>query len=1126
MSPEEVHKRATAAIRGLKDFQKASVGAIYKNLYIHSQPCMLLADEVGLGKTVVARGLISTLLKKRIENGETSPLKVTYICSNQVIAKENLRKLNPLGKDAQLDEPTDRIAYLALAKRGRTRNKSSKPHEPTQAGLVLNTLTPATSFQTSSGGGNIYERRILYSILVTDPHFDQIEKKLLLLFRGKVSDRYYDDIMSKWHEEHSANRLRSGIAELFLEKVKQADFEAPVGMECEKQSLYEATFNHAQLLSEEKPKEGRSLTNSIVRQLRANLIECCLRYVEADLFILDEFQRFRDLIDSEANEEQAIIANKVFFEQNTDSRILLLSATPFKVYTSHHDLERGEDHFQDFKKVLGFLIRNKEEVLLKYEKARKALYDQLIALGNGKVDTLDAGPRKEVESVLRRVMCRTERNSVTNHVSSLVKDTWKDPDYQLSVSCGDLDNYKKTDRVARALEKLTPVRTDPLEYCKSALFPLSFLENYKLKVDLKRFEKDTPVLGALNASSGAWLDFEEIDQYKDILKRRKGTASNARLSQLVDQAIGTHGDRLLWVPPSLPYYPLEDAFENSDGFSKTLLFSSWVMVPRMVSVLLSYEVERRTIGSPLTQRDQEKETRRYFPQSDKRRYPVPQLTFGKRTATDGTKQLGSMSIFTLMYPSPTLAEIVDLKQNLRVKKSLDEIRSEISQKISEKLSADKIEQYISADGESNRWYWAAPLLLDRDYHFEGIRDALKVLNRDERARSQNGESEKPPEYGVQREHYDYLIQCLEDPSQIGLGPVPENLASVLADVTLGSPAVVALRSLKANFPERTPVEHLNHAFLIAREFRALLNKPESIVAIRYSERDSSRHRWYWQMVLDYCASGCLQSVIDEYFHILKGQSVDGSGAVSRLLQAVNLNAASIKVDDLNTFRVGEPKTMRCHYAVEFGSQRTQTDRKQERSSNIREVFNSPFRPFVVSTTSMGQEGIDFHTYCRKIVHWNLPSNPIDLEQREGRINRFKSLAIRQLLALEYGNHSEIEWDRKDIWEEIFRLADKYERQVTGMCELVPSWHIDSDHDRKIERIVPLYPFSQDQTRLSKLLQTLTLYRLAFGQPRQADLVEHLLKGNVSKDKIQSIMQDLMIDLRPSMADFESLAIDQ
>ena len=73
-----------------------------------------------------------------------------------------------------------------------------------------------------------------------------------------------------------------------------------------------------------------------------------------------------------------------------------------------------------------------------------------------------------------------------------------------------------------------------------------------------------------------------------------------------------------------------------------------------------------------------------------------------------------------------------------------------------------------------------------------------------------------------------------------------------------------------------------------------------------------------------------------------------------------------------------------------------------RKENIRNAFNSPMRPFVLATTSIGQEGLDFHNYCCVIMHWNLPSNPIDLEQREGRINRFKCLAIRQNVAGQYG----------------------------------------------------------------------------------------------------------------------------
>ena len=40
-----------------------------------------------------------------------------------------------------------------------------------------------------------------------------------------------------------------------------------------------------------------------------------------------------------------------------------------------------------------------------------------------------------------------------------------------------------------------------------------------------------------------------------------------------------------------------------------------------------------------------------------------------------------------------------------------------------------------------------------------------------------------------------------------------------------------------------------------------------------------------------------------------------------------------------------------------------------RKENIRNAFNSPMRPFVLATTSIGQEGLDFHNYCRVIMHW-------------------------------------------------------------------------------------------------------------------------------------------------------------
>ncbi len=75
--------------------------------------------------------------------------------------------------------------------------------------------------------------------------------------------------------------------------------------------------------------------------------------------------------------------------------------------------------------------------------------------------------------------------------------------------------------------------------------------------------------------------------------------------------------------------------------------------------------------------------------------------------------------------------------------------------------------------------------------------------------------------------------------------------------------------------------------------------------------------------------------------------------------------------------------IRTHYAMPYGNIRM-TDQATNRAIDVRLAFNSPFRPFVLASTSVGQEGLDFHWYCRKIMHWNIPSNPQDMEQREGK----------------------------------------------------------------------------------------------------------------------------------------------
>ena len=75
----------------LKDFQQATVKHI-DSLYRKGQKRILVSDEVGLGKTLVARGLVANLARLRLEEGDNL-FKVIYICSNAAIANQNIRKL-------------------------------------------------------------------------------------------------------------------------------------------------------------------------------------------------------------------------------------------------------------------------------------------------------------------------------------------------------------------------------------------------------------------------------------------------------------------------------------------------------------------------------------------------------------------------------------------------------------------------------------------------------------------------------------------------------------------------------------------------------------------------------------------------------------------------------------------------------------------------------------------------------------------------------------------------------------------------------------------------------------------------------------------------------------------------
>ena len=183
--------------------------------------------------------------------------------------------------------------------------------------------------------------------------------------------------------------------------------------------------------------------------------------------------------------------------------------------------------------------------------------------------------------------------------------------------------------------------------------------------------------------------------------------------------------------------------------------------------------------------------------------------------------------------------------------------------------------------------------------------------------------------------------------------------------------------------------------------------------------------------------------------------------------------------------------MRCRFALRFADIRDDKATAVARAETVRMAFNSPFRPFVLASTSIGQEGLDFHVWCHAVVHWNLPSNPVDLEQREGRVHRYKGHAVRKNAARRFGLAGlRSRWaGTGDPWVALFDLAAADRPPNTS--DLVPYWVYEVPGGASVERRVPLLPFSREHQQLRRLKQGVALYRLVFGQPRQEDLLEYL-----------------------------------
>ena len=1062
----------------LKDFQRDTVDYAFKRMYDDDPPArrFLVADEVGLGKTMVARGIVAKVVDRLWESVDR--IDIVYICSNANIARQNINRLNVTGRpDHRLP---DRITLLPRDIKHIAKNK-----------INFVSFTPGTSFQLKSSEGKSGERQLLYWLLPDS--WKANRAGAIGALTGWVERSRFESRVEAFRETFS---IDADLQDKFRKRLVDAGPSELAGrpsLEYRFLDLVERLGRRTNLSKEELAERAE-----LVSKLRALLAAVCVESLEPDLVILDEFQRFSDLL--HGSDEASELARDLLTFQ--DVRVLLLSATPYKMYAVGEEALTS-DHYSDLVQTIGFLQHDPtrtgafREALSGY---RKGLYQYPLDGGQ-----LLRAKRDAIATELKAVMVRTERLAVTADRSGMLTEV---PSGIGRIELADVQSFARTQKIARALGQ-----GDVIDYWKSAPYLLNFMDEYKLKEEFAASCErglSSELAAVCACAPGFLLSKDDVDAFLPL------DPGNVRVRALIADTLDTGLWKLAWLPSAMSYYELDGEFALAGGNppTKRLVFSAWQVVPKVVAALLSYEAERRMIGDEAGKAGSFTQRRTRL------------LQFSR-----SQDRLTGMPVLALLYPSQTLAETMDpLAWRLESGRVLS--REEVLRRARE-FAAELLAELPPAPTEGavdQTWYWAAPILIDRQRDPQATRQWWGQAGLAARWRDVP-EADDDPEVFEQEEttgddrwadHVEEARRLLD--GKLPLGRRPDDLAEVVALLALAGPGTCALRALSrvtGGMARVREIDLRNQAGWIAEGVRSLFNTPDLTMLIR----DPRDEEAYWRRVLEYSARGCLQAVLDEYAHLLIeyhglggrqwreiSERVATECANALQFRTANVPADVVQPEPDGRLTLSKSLRFRSRFAVRYGG-RSDEGSQAKREMALRRAFNSPFWPFVLCSTSVGQEGLDFHLYCHAVVHWNLPSNPVDLEQREGRVHRYKGHAVRKNVAAAHASAltaSRIEGS-SDPWAALFECAR--ETTAGGESDLIPYWVYPLDGGARIERHVPVIPLSQDADRADALRRSLALYRMAFGQSRQEDLVRYLL-AHVPAGDVAAVAAEMCIDLSP------------
>lgn len=346
---------------------------------------------------------------------------------------------------------------------------------------------------------------------------------------------------------------------------------------------------------------------------------------------------------------------------------------------------------------------------------------------------------------------------------------------------------------------------------------------------------------------------------------------------------------------------------------------------------------------------------------------------------------------------------------------------------------------------------------------------------------------------------DYREQKLEDIIR-DAADIEYAGSKVKALASIASPAACAKR-LGLNCQE------------IEAAFNTYLNRPvqKQVLWNWLLENEYAQDKNKWtEGILQYCAEGNLYAVMEEWCFMIKKKDENtkkpkqiqtNPDYITRTIKTVlEYEGSQVHVQTQYTTKNkmdSKGENFHCSFAEQltndFSDNRGYSDEDAMKETNM--AFSSPMWPMVLVAGKGAQEGVDFHEYCLKIMHLTLPRGAVSYEQRNGRIDRFRSLLVRRRVAEFYCHYGVGEDGCKGMLKRMFARAilDKAINDKDDNDKIYPNWHFDVNSQTKhhFEEMIPVWKYTEDYAFMNGIDEMLRSYRGAMGANGHMELTESI-----------------------------------